>query len=396
MWIFGKRNSQEKTQPQMPTTTQSKLEQLADLGQSIWLDNISRPLIETGKLQAMIDNGLRGLTSNPSIFNQSISSTTDYDAKILELKKQGKSTFEIYDELTVKDIQDAADIFKPVFEKTQRLDGYVSLEINPLLANEIQSQIDEGVRLFKKVNRANVMIKVPATEAGLKVFEKLTAQGINVNVTLIFSEFQYVKTVWAYIAGLERLAETTSDLSHVHSVASVFVSRVDTNIDKKLMHLFNTVKSHVTQGQIPQMLGRAAVANCRLIHERCKKLFGMDDFKKLQAKKANLQRVLWGSTSCKNPQYSDIKYVSELIAPNTVNTLPEKTINAFLDHGEVKLAFTDDPFKADQVIRKLKEFDAYVIEACEELLIDGVKAFDEAFESLLASIEKKAQELCEK
>src|SRR5271154_2973371 len=210
--------------------SRTKLHEIASLGQSLWIDNISRSMITSGKLKALIDQGLRGQTSNPTIFKQAISSSSDYDAKIQQLAEAGKSTFEIYDELTIKDVQDAADLFRRVYESTKGLDGYVSLEINPQLGNELESQLKEGMRLWQKLDRPNVMIKVPATKNGLGVVEGLIAKGINVNVTLIFSAEQYQQVVWAYLKGLSQLLKNGSDIRKVHSVASIFVSRIDTSV----------------------------------------------------------------------------------------------------------------------------------------------------------------------
>lgn len=374
----------------------TSIQQLGDYGQSIWLDYISRPLLETGKLKSLIDQGLRGMTSNPSIFNQAIGSSTDYDKKIVQLKDQGKSSFEIYDELTIRDIQDAADQLKRVYDATNGLDGYVSLEINPLLAKKVDEQIKEGLRLAKKVNRPNVMIKVPSTEQGFKVFEELIASGINVNVTLIFSLDQYVKTAQAYMRGLERLSEKTSDLSRVHSVASVFVSRVDSTIDKTLDEKITTSNDSAQKERLQSLKGKAAVANCRMVFEKSKEIFASSEFKSLQSKKANVQRVLWASTSTKNPAYPDIKYVTELISAPTVNTLPEPTLMAFLDHGKFVEAFTDQPQNADKIIQELKSVGIDINSVCLNLLDDGCSSFDKAFETLLASIEKKASQLCAK
>jgi len=373
--------------------SESSLQKLAQYGQSPWLDYISRSLIESGKLQKLIDQGLRGMTSNPSIFNQAIGTTNEYDAKILQLKKKGNSTFEIYDELTVKDIQDAADVFLPVYEKTKRLDGYVSLEINPLLANQIKEQADEGLRLFRKVNRPNLMIKVPSTKSGLVVIEELIAHGINVNVTLIFSLEQYVQTAKAYFRGLKRLAEKEKDLSHVRSVASVFVSRVDSMIDPILDEKIKNTTDKMKQEKLGSLKGRAAVANCRVIFEKFKELFASDEYKELTKKNANIQRVLWGSTSTKNPQYSDVKYVTELIVKPTVNTIPEPTLNAFIDHGIVNEAFGYDASESEGILESLKDEDILINQVCQKLLSEGLVAFDKAFETLLASIEKKAVEL---
>jgi len=366
------------------TMPQTKLHELADLGQSIWLDYINRGMIESGELRNWIEQGLRGMTSNPSIFHKVISGGTDYDEKIARLKQEGKSTFEIYDELTVADIQDAADHFKPVHEQTGRLDGYVSLEIDPNLANDAAASIKEGKRLWRKVGRPNVMIKVPATPAGFPVIEELLSDVINVNVTLIFSLDQYTQTVEAYIRGLKRLAENGGDLSGVRSVASVFVSRIDSAVDKLLED--NGIGS--------DLYGKAAVANSRLVWEISKEWFASRTFQELQKQGAAAQRVLWGSTSTKNPAYKDVKYIEELIAESTVNTVPEPTLKAFLDHGVVAPAFQDGHREAEAVFQKLKQNNIRIEEVCRTLLDDGVTAFEEAFNALIASIEEKADKLC--
>jgi len=369
------------------------MQQLADLGQSIWLDYINRAILDDGKLKSLIDQGLRGMTSNPSIFNQAIGSGTDYDENIIELKKSGKSVFEIYDSLTIKDIQDATDLFKPVYDDTNKLDGYVSLEINPLLAHKIDEQIEEGLRLFKNVNRPNVMIKVPSTKEGFQVFEELIAQGVNVNVTLIFSLAQYENTVRAYFKGLNRLAQTREDLSGIRSVASIFISRIDTAIDNKIDDKLTEESDQARTLKLRFLKGKAAVANSRIIFEKFKDFISNSEFELLSEKKAPTQRVLWGSTSTKNPQYSDIKYVTELIASPTVNTIPEKTLEYFLDHGSVKDAFTYDVKQAQDIIQALDEFGIDINQVCDQLLVEGCKSFDKAFEELLDSIEKKAVQL---
>lgn len=373
-----------------PTT----LQQLAGYGQSIWLDYISRSLLESGKLKNLIAQGLRGMTSNPSIFNQVISSGSDYDEKIIRLKAQGKSTFEIYDALTIADIQDAADLFQGVYKKTKGLDGYVSLEINPQIAHKVEEQVQEGIRLCTAVKRPNLMIKVPATKEGLTVAEDLIAYGINVNVTLIFSLQQYEKAAEAYFKGLERLTLHNGDLTKLRSVASVFVSRVDTTVDELLDERLADVTDSIQKEKLQSLKGKAAVANCRAIFEKYRELFGGGAFKVLKEKGADIQRVLWGSTSTKNPHYSDIKYVTELIAQPTVNTLPEKTLNAFLDHGRIQAAFTYPAGASRDMLAQLKNFGIDVDHICQDLLRDGVVAFEDAFQALLASIEKKAAQLC--
>lgn len=359
--------------------SKTNIQELDAFGQSVWVDNINRSMIESGKLKEMIDLGLRGMTSNPTIFDKAISSGSDYDDKILELSRAGKSTFEIYDELTIRDVQDAADIFLPVYKESRGLDGYVSLEINPKLAYKTEETIKEGIRLFKKVNRPNAMFKVPSTEEGFKAIEELVARGLNINITLIFSLAQYINTAEAYLRGIRRLLHDERNVSDVRSVASVFVSRVDTYVDNLLGDKAQTLS----------LKGKAAASNCALIYRKYAEIFSSADFEKLRKNGANAQRVLWGSTSTKNPGYSDIKYVTELIAKNTVNTMPEQTFSAFLDHGEVKEGMAQDSSVALKVINDLKKTGIDINDVCAQLLKEGVAAFEKSFDSLLNSLEKK-------
>jgi len=372
------------------------MQELAELGQSIWLDYIDRPLLETGKLSAMIKEGLQGMTSNPSIFNNAIGASADYDERIKQLTAEGKSTFEIYDDLTIKDIQDATDHFKEVYEATAGLDGYVSLEIDPQIAHKAEEQIKEGKRLYAKVNRPNVMIKVPSTEAGIPVIEELIACGINVNATLIFSVEQYSEVAKAYYRGLNRRAADGGDLSGIRSVASVFISRIDTAVDKLLDERIAAAGDDQVKASVLALKGKAAVANSRIVYERWQELLDSDGVKALSGKNANVQRVLWASTGTKNSDYSDIKYVTELITAPTVNTLPEKTLHAFIDHGEIKDAFTDSAQGALEVIESLRGVGIDIDQVCAQLLKEGVDAFDKAFVELSASIEQKAEKLCVK
>jgi transaldolase len=360
------------------------IEQLGELRQSIWFDYISRSLLTSGRLDELIRLGVTGMTSNPTIFDQAINSGSDYDAQIRELKKAGQSVFEIYDDITIKDIQAAADIFKPIYERTTGLDGYVSLEINPQLAYQTRETIEEGKRLAKKVNRPNVMFKVPATEAGYEAITALLAQGINVNVTLIFSLEQYEKTAAAYLAGIKKLLKNKGAARQVRSVASVFVSRIDTAVDALLDKLSGTKEA-------TSLKGKAATANANLIYCAYARIFAGDEFKELEKKGASMQRVLWGSTGTKNPAYSDIKYVAELIGRDTVNTVPEKTLEAFLDHGVVKETCSADAGAAQGIIDALQKLGIDINDICAQLLTDGVVAFERSFLSLLAAIEKKAK-----
>lgn len=372
----------------------TKIIELNELGQSAWLDNINRSMIQTGRLKDMINLGLRGLTSNPTIFDKAISKGNVYDKEIEKLRRLNKSTFEIYDELTIKDIQDACDIFKGVYKNTKALDGYVSLEIDPRLAFKTEESIKEGKRLYKKVNRPNLMLKVPSTKEGFRVVEELTAFGANINVTLIFSLEQYIDAAKSYINGITHLLKNKGDISRIHSVASVFVSRIDTAVDKLLEGLLTKEKSEENSKKLALLKGKAAVSNSQIIYKEFLDIFHSDEFKRLKDKGAHTQRVLWGSTSTKNPAYSDIKYVTELIGKDTVNTMPEATFEAFLDHGQIKEALTSDIKDANELIRRLKENGIDINLVCDQLLKDGVTAFEKSFESLLNSLNEKVKMVC--
>ncbi len=369
--------------------SQTKIDELAGFGQSIWLDSISRSMIETGELKELISKGLRGMTSNPTIFDKAISSGNDYDSKMKELHKSGKSTFEIYDDLTVQDIQDAADLFKPVYEKTNGLDGYVSLEINPKLAFQTEETIKEAKRVHSKVNRPNLMLKVPATDEGFGAIEELLSEGINVNITLIFSLKQYEKTAQAFLRGIKNLHDNKGDLSSVASVASIFVSRIDSDIDKQLDKKISNEQNEDKKNRLKSLRGIAAVANSKRIFQKYLEIFSAEEFQMLKSNGANVQRVLWGSTGTKDPDYSDIKYVTELIGNPTVNTLPRKTLDAFLDHGICEETLTQGVKEANDAISALKAFGIDIDEVCAKLLDQGVISFEKSFSSLLKTIETK-------
>jgi transaldolase len=350
-------------------------------------------MIEQGKLRSLIDQGLRGQTSNPTIFKQAIAQSTDYDAKIVEMTESGKTTFDIYDELTIRDVRDACDLFKGVYGSTNALDGYVSLEINPHLANTYEAQRDEGLRLWEKVNRPNLMIKVPGTKNGCRAFSDLLAKGVNVNVTLIFSAEQYQDVAWAYLKGMKRLSQNRKDISRVRSVASVFVSRIDTAIDPMIDAKAAATPDGALRSKLESLKGRAAVANCEIIFHKYNHLFTGSEFKTLQSLGAQPQRVLWASTGTKNPKYSDIKYVTGLTAKPTVNTLPDKTLEAFLDHGEAKLAMPGDVAAAQKLVEELRAHGIDVGVVCLKLLDEGLVSFDQSFDDLTRSIEEKAKRL---
>jgi len=369
-------------------------EELARFGQSIWLDNINRSLIDTGRLKEMIGVGLRGMTSNPTIFDNAISKGNDYDDAIRALCRRHTSTFAIYDGLTVRDIQEAADIFRPVYERTNGLDGYVSLEINPRLALQTSETVAEGKRLYYRVNRPNVMFKDPATDPGFEAIEELLASGININITLIFSIEQYVKSARSFLKGMQRLAGKRDDLRSIGSVASVFVSRVDTVIDAQLAARIEHEKDESVRQRLRSLQGKAAVANSAIIFQKYIEIFSDAEFRALKERGAQPQRVLWGSTSTKNPAYADIKYVTELIGKNTVNTMPDSTFAAFLNHGSIDEALTADVQWAWDIIEHLTTFGIDIDAVCSKLLDDGVAAFEKSFNSLLATIEHKMTALC--
>ncbi len=363
------------------------IQELDDFGQSVWLDNISRAMVKSGSLEKMIGEGLRGMTSNPTIFDKAVGGGHDYDAQISGLRASGKTPFEIYDDLTTTDVRDAADLFRNVHEATAGLDGYVSLEINPKLADKADETIAEGLRLCRKVDRPNVMFKVPATGPGFKAVEELTAAGVNVNITLIFSRRQYRETAEAYLRGIRRYLRGNGDVRKVRSVASVFVSRLDTAVDA----LLEAKAAAVEGAKAPALAlrGRAATANARLCYADYREIFSSEGYEDLHKRGVNLQRVLWGSTSTKNPAYSDIKYVTELIAPDSINTMPEKTFYAFIDHGKVADAMSGGTDEAEAVVRELAGMGISVDDACDKLLAEGVRAFDKSFDDLLATIGKK-------
>ena len=366
---------------------QNQLHRLSALGQSVWLDAISRSLIDGGKLKKLIRRGLLGLTSNPSIFNQAISGSDDYDERIRALAAEGKSAFEIYDALSIRDIREAADLFRPVYRATRGGDGYVSLEIDPRLARDTAKTIAEGKRLWAAVDRPNLMLKVPATREGFPAVEELLGEGMNVNVTLIFSLEQYNQTLRAYLQGLRRRLFRRGDLSRLRSVASVFVSRLDTAVDGRLKEAIGAAGDEARRKALADRLGTAAVANSRLIYQRFLEAFGGHEFKKYAAQGANVQRVLWGSTGTKNPKYSDLKYVEELVGPQTVNTMPEKTLEATFDHGvitgdTVTGAYDD----AHLVFSQLAELGVDITDVTQTLEDEGVAKFIASWQDLKKTV----------
>ncbi len=369
------------------------LKDLLNFGQSVWLDYIRRNLITSGELKRLVDeDGLRGMTSNPSIFEKAIAASTDYADLLASLKSRtdidAKGRFEI---LAIRDIQDAADILRPVYDSSKRRDGYVSLEVSPYLGRDTQGTIAEARRLWKEVNRENVMIKVPGTTEGIPAFRQLIGEGININVTLLFSRQVYKKVAEAYIAGLEQAAARGADLSKIASVASFFISRIDNSVDAEVGARIKASKDSSEQEQLNSVLGKVAIANAKLTYESYLTIFSGDRWQKLSAKGAQTQRLLWASTSTKNPKYSDVLYVEELIGRDTVNTIPPATFDAFRDHGHPRESLTENLDAAKNVMQTVSKLNISMDEITDKLTDDGVRQFEDAFDKLLAAVEKSSK-----
>ncbi len=360
---------------------------LQDYGQSVWLDYMQRHLITSGELQRLIDeDGLRGMTSNPAIFEKAITGSTDYLEALRALTGRSLDAMGLYEQLAIRDIQDAADIFRPVYEHTRRGDGYISLEVSPHLAHDTEGTIREARRLWQTVSRPNLMIKVPATPAGLPAIAQLISEGINVNVTLLFSQEVYERVAEAYIAGLEQLAAAAGDVGGVASVASFFISRIDTAIDAQVMARLKAAKSAQERTLLRSLLGHVAIANGKLTYQRYKTIFQGTRWEALATMGARPQRVLWASTSTKNPKYRDVLYVEELIGPNTVNTMPPATLEAFRDHGQVRASLEEDLEAAHDTMEVLAQVGISMQEVTEKLLDEGVRLFAEPFDKLLDTL----------
>lgn len=362
------------------------LTELEKVGQSIWFDQMERKLLSTGALKKMIEeDDLRGLTSNPTIFEKAIAGSEDYDDQLRGLASQAKSHLEIYDELVIQDIGDAADVFRPVYDRTQGADGFVSIEVSPLLAHDTQGTIDEAKRLFERLGRPNVMIKIPATPECIASIEQTIANGINVNVTLIFSNDVYKQVMEAYIRGLERRAERGEPIGGIASVASFFVSRIDAQADKQIEDKLKTTGDK----ELEELLGKVAIANAKLAYETFRQTFSSPRFQKLRDRGARVQRPLWASTGTKNPKYSDVLYIESLIGPDTVNTVPPATYAAFRDHGKVRLTLAENVDEAHRIIDKFHAKGFSLEQITRDLTTDGVKSFGGSFESLMSTIEAR-------
>jgi transaldolase len=376
----------EKTQS---TGTQNALLGLQKYGQSVWLDYIRRNIILNGDLQKLIDqDGLRGITSNPSIFEKAIGGSNDYTDLLTQLGKQGLPTGQIYERIVVRDIQDSADKLLPVYKSTNRRDGYVSLEVSPTLARDTQGTMEEARRLWKAVNRPNIMIKVPGTPEGVEPVQRLTSEGLNINITLLFAQEAYVAVAEAFLDGLEAALKAGEDISGIASVASFFVSRIDTLVDSTIEERLKTAKGDNAQ-LLDSLRGKVAIANAKQAYRYYQKMIESPRWKALAARGAQSQRLLWASTSTKNPKYRDVLYIEELIGPDTVNTIPPATMDAFRDHGVLRRTLDADLAAADKTMSNLEKAGISMKQVTGKLLDDAIRLFDDAFKQLHQVVEQK-------
>jgi transaldolase len=364
---------------------------LKEIGQSVWLDNLSRKLIHSGELKRLIDeDGLSGITSNPTIFQKAISGSTDYDSSLQKMIDKGvKDEKELFLGLAMEDVSEAADLLWPTYQSANGQDGFVSIEVSPDLAYDTDATISEARRLFSTIGKKNILVKVPGTKQGLPAIEQLTSEGVNVNVTLLFSTERYEEVAEAYLKGLERRASKGQPIDEIASVASFFVSRVDTLTDKLLEARPSSATSKAEKDKMANLFGKAAVANAKIAYKKYRSIFSDRRFLTLKAKGGHLQRILWGSTGTKNPKYSDIKYVEELIAPDSINTLPETTIQAFKDHGQAKITINNNLKEVERLFPELKSMGIDIREVTEQLEKEGVQLFSDSFFALLKEIARK-------
>ena len=362
----------------------SRLHRLADYGQSVWIDFLSRDMLRSGELERrMRDDAVVGVTSNPTIFQKAISSGAAYDEQLREVLEEERDPKEIFLRLAIKDVEDALDLLRPVWDEGGGQDGYVSLEVDPTLASDTAGTIEEAQRLHEAINRPNLFVKIPATKAGLPAIEEMIARGRSINVTLIFSLERYAEVAEAYIRGLERLVDAGGDPRTVASVASFFVSRVDTETDRRLDEI----------GGHDELKGKLAIANAKLAYQGYNEIFAGDRWEALATKGATTQRCLWASTSTKNPAYRDVMYVEELIGPKTVNTMPEETIEAFQDHGEVAPTLEQGIDEAKRVFEQIQQAGVDYADVTDTLEREGVEKFADSFAELLEGIRAKSGEL---
>ncbi len=368
--------------------------QLKEHGQSVWYDTVDRAQLDNGLFKRMLDeDGVVGVTSNPTIFQKSISQGDAYDEQITQLVREGKSTNEIYEALAIRDIRTVADMLFPIYEKANRQDGFVSLEVSPDLAHDTEATLNEARRFWKLVDRPNLLIKIPATPEGLPAVRQSLLEGININITLIFSIEDYHKVADAFISALEERNAEGKDISHIASVASFFVSRVDTLVDQLLEEKIKASTDSAEMQTLKSLEGKAAIANARLVYQDFKKIFNSPRFETLKHSGAHVQRPLWASTSTKNPAYRDVLYAEELIGPNTVDTMPLETIENFRDHGKVRLSVEDDIQQAKNEFAELEKIGIHYDQVTQQLQDEGVKKFADSFHELFKGIESKKQSI---
>jgi transaldolase len=367
---------------------------LTRLGQSVWLDYIRREILENGELQRLIDeDAVRGVTSNPSIFEAAIAKSDDYDDALATLAAEGAEANEAYESLAIEDIQAAADHFRPIYDASEGRDGFVSLEVSPELANDTAGSIAEGRRFWKAVDRPNLMIKIPGSDAGVPAIEALLTEGINVNITLLFNIEGYERVIEAYLKALETRVAAGQPVDRLASVASFFVSRVDTAVDDQLEAKVESAGSEEEKAKLRGLMGKAAIANAKMAYSRYQAVFEGERFGKLKAAGARVQRPLWASTSTKNPAYRDVMYVEELIGPDTVNTMPLKTVEAFADHGVAKRRVDQDLDEAKAQLADLAAAGIDLDQVTHDLQVEGVEKFVLPFRSLLKSLDEKLTEV---
>jgi transaldolase / glucose-6-phosphate isomerase len=372
------------------TTGTSPLKGLLEFGQSPWMDYIRRDLLTGGGLKKMIEeDGLRGMTSNPAIFEKAIVGSTLYHDILQSPEAKQLDAKGLFEKIAIRDVQDACDIFKPVYQSTRRRDGYVSLEVSPYLANDTKGTIEEARRLWKAVSRENLMIKVPATPEGIPAIRQLLEEGLNINITLLFAQSAYEQVAEAFLAALEARVLKRLDVSHCASVASFFVSRIDSLVDSKIAELLKSASS-ASKELLSSVEGKVAIANAKLTYKKYQELFGSPRWKALTAKGAQTQRLLWASTSTKNPKYHDVLYVEELIGADTVDTIPPATFDAFRDHGKLRNSLTEDVTGAAKTMENLGKAGISMKEITNKLLVDGVRLFADAFKTLLDATGKSA------
>jgi transaldolase len=372
--------------------TTNPLFELRGHGQSIWFDTISRRLINSGGLQELIDSyAVVGVTSNPTIFEKAIGGSTDYDEEIRALSEAGQSAERVFDQLATDDIRNACDILLPVYEQSDHVDGRVSIEVGPQLAHQTEATMEEARRLWHTVDRPNLMVKIPGTHEGIPAIEQMVYEGLSINITLLFAVSIYEQVMEAYLRGLEHRVAEGKPIDQIHSVASFFVSRVDTMVDKELEAKLHATNDPVEQERLRGLLGKAAIANAKLAYQAFKRVFSGPRWEGLAAKGANLQRPLWASTSTKNPAYPDTMYIVELVGSHTVNTVPENALLAFADHGVIRGDTVEEDVEgARRVVRQLAEAGVDLQDVTERRLIaEGVRSFADSFEKLIAELRRK-------